>query len=261
MAGRALDVVVLVKFVPNPSGAPPEIASDGRLTRAEPTAALDPSDEPGLELAAQLVEERGGSLRAVSVGPERAIAALWRATAFGADSAILVVDDGLAGADALATARVLAAAIRRRPFDLVVTGVESTDGGTGTLSIALAELLGLPAATFARRVQVENDVVRIERQTPTGHDVVECPLPALVSVTAAAAAPRYPTVPQMLQAKRRPIERLSLDELELAEADVRPTQRITAIEIAPEKEPGEVVEDEAAAVGRIVNLLAEAKVL
>jgi electron transfer flavoprotein beta subunit len=261
VAGRPLDVVTLVKFVPNPSGAPPEIGSDGRLTRSEPTAGLDPTDEPGLELAAQLVDERGGSLTAVSAGPERAIAALWRAIAFGADSAVLVVDDALAGADALATARVLAAAIRRRPFDLVLVGVESTDGGTGTLPTALAEMLGLPAATFARRVQVEDDVVRVERQTSTGYDVVECPLPALVSVTAAAAVPRYPSVPELLQAKRKAIERLSLAELGLPEDEVRPTQRVTAIEIAPEKEPGELVEDAGAAVRRIVDLLAEAKVL
>ncbi len=261
MTTHELHVVVLVKFVPNPAGVPPEIGPDFRLTRAEATAGLDPSDEPGLELAVRLVEGRGGSVTALSVGPERAAAALWRALAFGSESAVLVVDDALAGADSLATARALAAAIRRRPFDLVVAAVESTDGGTGTLPVALAEMLGLPAATFARRVEVEDEIVRVERQTSTGYDVVECPLPALVSVTAAAAAPRYPSVPELIQAKRRPIERLSLAELGVLEDDVRASQRVTAIDIAPEKEPGELVDDAEAAVGRIVGLLTAAKVL
>ncbi len=256
-----LDVVVLVKFVPNPSGQPPEIGPDFRLTRDEPNAGLDPSDEPGLELAVRLVEARGGAVTVVSVGPERARGALWRALASGADGAVLVDDEELAGADVLATANVLAAAIRRRPFDLIVAGVESTDGGTGTMPIALAELLDLPSATFARRVQVEDGTVTIERQTSVGYDVVDCALPALVSVTAAAAEPRYPALRETIQAKKKPIERLSLADLGLTGDDVRATQRVTAVEIAPEKKPGELVEDESSAPRRIVHLLEEMKVL
>ncbi|HEY2936345.1 MAG TPA: electron transfer flavoprotein subunit beta/FixA family protein [Gaiellaceae bacterium] len=261
MEDGPLNVVVLAKFVPNPSGAPPEIGPDFRLTRAEADAGLDPSDEPGLELAVRLVESRGGTATVFSVGPERAGGALVRALAFGADAAVLVADDALAGADVLATATVLAAAIRGRPFDLIVAGVESSDGGTGTLPIALAELLDLPAATFARRVDVAGGTLTIERQTSSGYDVVDCPLPALVSVTAAAAAPRYPSLRETIQAKRRPIERLSLADVGLTAADVRPLQRVSAVEIAPDKEPGELVEDETGALARIVHLLEEAKVL
>ncbi len=256
-----VDVVVLAKFVPNPSGAPPEIGPDFRLTRSEANAGLDPSDEPGLELAVSLVEARGGAVTVVSVGAEGAVGALWRALAYGVDAAVLVEDDALAGADVLATATVLAATIRRRPFDLIIAGVESTDGGTGTLPIALAELLDLPAATFARRVEIEDGTVTIERQTSSGYDVVDCALPALVSVTAAAAVPRYPSLRETIQAKKKPVERLSLADLGLTAEDVRATQRVTAVEIAPEKEPGELVEDETYALQRIVQLLEEAKVL
>jgi electron transfer flavoprotein beta subunit len=256
-----MEVVVLAKLVPSPAGTPPEIGPDFRLTRAEATAGLDPSDEPAVELAVRLAEERGGTVTVVSMGPERAIAAVWRALAFGADRAVLVTDDALAGADALATARVLAAAIRRRPFDLVLAGVESTDGGTGTMPIALAELLDVGAATFARRVRLEDETVVIERQTSTGYDVVECPCPALVTVTAAAALPRYPSLRETMQAKRKPVERLALAELGLAPDDVRATHRVTAVEIAPAKEPGELVSDPAEAPARIVRLLEEANVL
>lgn len=185
---------------------------------------------------------------------------MWRALALGADSAVLVTDEALGGADALATARVLAAAISRRPFDLVVAGVESTDGATGTMPMALAELLGLPAATFARRVRVAERRVAVERQTFSGYDVVECELPALVTVTARAGAARYPSVRDRLEAKRKPVERLSLADLGLAGA-VRRAQEVTAVAIAPQRQAGEVVDDEAAAPARIVGFLAEAGVL
>jgi electron transfer flavoprotein beta subunit len=255
-----MEIVVLAKWVPSPRGAPPELGPDLLLTRAEPSAGLDPADEPGIELAVRLAERHGGGVTVVSVGPEPAVAALHRALAFGADAAVLVSDVALRGADALATAKVLAAAVRRRPFDLVVAGVESTDGGTGTLPGALAELLGIPAITFARRVEVADGVVRAERQTARGHDVLECDLPALVSVTAAAAAPRYPGVRDVLRAKKHAIERLSLSDLGLGENEVRWAQRVTAATVAPARAPGEIV-DADEAPRRIVRVLEEAGVL
>src|SRR4051812_47648988 len=104
-----MEIVVLAKWVPSPHGAPPELGADVLLTRAEPSAGLDAADEPGIELAVRLVERHGGSVTVVSVGPEPAVAALRRALAFGAHAAVLVSDGRLRGADALTTARVLAA--------------------------------------------------------------------------------------------------------------------------------------------------------
>ena len=124
--------------------------------------------------------------------------------------------------------RVLAAAVGRAPFDLVLAGVESTDGYTGTLPMTVAELLGVPSATFARKVEVEGDALRVERQTEAGYDVVTCPLPALVTVTGSAAEPRYPTLKGIMAAKSKPLEQLSLADLGLSDADVAATQRVTA---------------------------------
>ena len=146
------------------------------------------------------------------MGPERAVSALQRALATGADRAILV-DPMLGGADALATATILAAAIAREPYDLVIAGVESSDGSTGTMPMALAQLLDIPCATFARRLLLNDGSVEIERQTAVGYDVIECPLPALVTVTAAVAEPRYPSAKQMIQARRKPMVRWSLADL------------------------------------------------
>ena len=250
-----MDVVVLAKYVPNPSGSPPEIGPDYRLRRDEADGGLDPSDEPGVEAAVRLVSAHGGAVTALSVGPERAVRALQRALALGVDAATLVVDPLLEGADALVTAKVLAAAIARRPFDLVIAGVESTDGATGTLPMTLAALLNIPAATFARRLEVGDGRIVVERQTELGYDTVECGMPALVTLTAAAAEPRHVSLKESIEAKRKPIERLSLAAVGLQPADARPTQRVTAVEIAPERQAGELVEDEGEAPRRIVQLL------
>lgn len=254
-------VAVLVKDVPNPSGTPPEIGPDHLLRRMEPGGGLDPADEPGLELAVRLVEAAGGEVVLFSMGPAQAMRACRRGLALGAHRAVLVTDERLRGADALVTARVLAATIRREQFDLVIAGVESADGATGTMPAALAELLGLPSATFARRLEVVAGRVTIERQTQAGHDVVECELPALATVTAAAATPRHPSVADTIQARKKPIEQLSLADLGLSVEDLQPRHRVTAVEIAPERQAGELVEDEAEAVTRVVRLLEELEVL
>ena len=135
-----MNVVVFAKWVPLGT---PELGEDRRLVRGRDDG-LDAGDEFGIELALQLAERDGGEVTVVSMGPEGAVAAIQRALAMGAHRGVLVTDDALAGADALATARVLAAAARRQPFDLVIGGVESSDGYTGTVPVTVAELLDLP---------------------------------------------------------------------------------------------------------------------
>jgi len=143
----------------------------------------------------------------------------------------------------------------------VIAGVESTDGATGTMPITLAELLGLPCATFARQFTLDDGRLSIERQHESGYDLVECELPALVTVTAGVAEARYPSPRDMIQARKKPIERLSLADLGLFVDDVGATQRVTAVEIAPERQAGELVEDATVAPGRILALLEEAKAI
>jgi electron transfer flavoprotein beta subunit len=126
--------------------------------------------------------------------------------------------------------------------------------------MTVAELLGLPAATFARKLEIVGDGLRVERQTEAGYDVVGCPLPALVTVTAGATDPRYPTLKGIMGAKQKPLEQLSLADLGLTATDVAPTQRVVAVETAPQKSVGEIIQGESAA-SRIADLLAEAKVI
>ena len=171
-----MNITVLAKFVPNPTGTP-ELGPDNLLVRTAGDGALDPGDEYGLELALQLAEAAGGEVTVVSMGPDEALAGVQRALAMGAHKAVLVTDPALRGADALVTARVLAAAIARQPADLVVAGVESTDGYTGTVPVTVAELLGMASVTAARTLVADGDGFRIERQTETGYDVFACAVP------------------------------------------------------------------------------------
>jgi electron transfer flavoprotein beta subunit len=253
-----MDVVVLVKSIPDPNGDA-ELGDDF-LVRRDGEGTLDPGDEYAVEAALQLAEATTGEVTVVSMGPAGAVSAIRRALSMGAHRAVLVSDDALRGSDVLATARVLAAAIGRAPFDLVLTGIESTDGYTGTLPMTVAELLGLPAATFARKLDVVGDGLRVERQTEAGYDVVECPLPALVTVTAGATDPRYPTLKGIMGAKQKPLEQLSLADLGLPAGDLAPTQHVVAVEAAPQKGAGEVIQGDGAA-SRIADLLADAKVI
>ena len=254
-----MNIAVLVKYIPNPEDTP-KLGEDFRLVRVGVDGALDPGDEHGVEAALALAGA-DGEVTVVSMGPDPAVAAVRRALSMGAHKAILVTDDALAGADALATAKVLAAAIQRGPFDIVLAGVESTDGYTGTVPMTLAELLGVPSATFARHVEVADGTVTIQRQTEAGYDVVTAPLPAVVTLTAGATNPRYPTLKGIMQAKQKPVDKLALSDLGLSADDVTSTQTVGGIQEAPAKSAGEVIEDDGSAPARIARFLQEAKVI
>jgi len=255
-----MNVVVLTKYVPNPNGIP-ELGDDFLLKREGVEGALDPGDEFGVEAGLQIADAQGGEVTVVSMGPEPAMGAIRKALSMGAHKGVLVSDDSLRGSDALVTARVLAAAIKRSEFDLVIAGVESTDGYTGTLPMTLAELLGVPSVTFVRKLEVKDGTLHVERQTELGYDTVESPLPAVITVTAGATEPRYPTLKGIMQAKQKPVDKLSVSDLGLSGDDTSPTQQVTAVNAAPEKGAGEIIENAEEGVDRIVAFLAEAKVI
>jgi electron transfer flavoprotein beta subunit len=254
-----MQIVVLVKSVPDPQGTP--TLDDAFLVRREGEGTLDPGDEHAVEAALRLVEAHEGEVTLLTMGPEGAATAIRRGLSMGAHRAVHVTDPALRGSDALGTAKVLAAAIWRNPFDLVLSGVESTDGYTGTVPMAVAELLGVPSATFARTVEVAEGLLRIERQTDLGYDVVEAPLPALVTVTGSGADPRYPTLKGIMAAKSKPVEQFSLTDLGLSAADVAPSQRVLTVTAASEKGRGEVIQAGDDAARRIADLLSDAKVI
>ena len=255
-----MNVVVLAKYIPNPSGTP-DLGPDNLLIREGVEGGLDPGDEPAIEAALEMTEKSGGEVTVVSMGPEPAMDAVRKALSVGVHKGVLVTDPALRGSDTLATATVLSAAIQLQEFDLVLAAVESTDGYSGTLPQALAEYLGVPALTYARKFELTDGGLRIERQTETGYEVVESALPALVTVTAGATTPRYPTLKGIMAAKQKPVERYSLADLGLDAEGVKATQTVASVEPAPERQAGEVIEDGEEAAGKVVGILKEAKVI
>jgi len=252
-----VNVSVLAKFVPNPTGTP-QLGPDNLLIRDAGDGALDPGDEYGLELALQLVEAGGGEVTVVSMGPEEALAGIQRGLAMGAHKGVLISDPALRGADALVTARVLAAALGRQTADLVIAGVESTDGYTGTMPATIAELLGVASITAVRKLEPDGEGFRVERQTESGYDVLRAPSPALITVTAGATEPRYPSLKGIMAAKSKLVERVS--PADLGVTNLTSTQTVSSVTDAPAKAGGEVVSGDEA-VSRIADLLEEAKVI
>lgn len=257
-----MKVVVCVKQIPDPAD-PGEIDPTTKTLKRDAKLILDESDSYGVEMALQLVDE-GGEVILVSMTPSNEVNGLRTALAMGADGAILVSDEALAGSDALGTAKVLAAAIARAEPDLVITATESSDGYTGTVPAQVAELLGFASVTFAKEISVSDAAVLVKRQTEAGYDEVTCPLPCLVSVTAGVVEPRYPSFKGIMAAKSKPVDQLGLADLGIDPITVGwagAGQEIVAIEVAPSRQAGEIVVDEGDGHERIVAFLEELKVI
>ena len=257
-----MDLVVCVKQIPDPAD-PGEWDPGTKTLKRDTKLILDESDSYGVEMALQLVGD-DGEVVLISMVPNNERNGLNNALAMGADSAILVSDEALAGSDALSTAKVLAAAIKRTEPELVLAATESSDGYTGTVPEQVAELLGLPSVTFAKEVSIESESVAVKRQTEDGYDEVTCPLPALVSVTAGVVEPRYPSFKGIMAAKSKPVEEVNLGDLGIEGSTVGwagGRQQIVSIEPAPEREAGEIIEDEGDGHEKIVSFLQEMKVI
>ncbi len=252
-----MKVVVCVKQIPDP--ATPYRLEEGNnwLIRPEEQI-LDDTDRYGVEMGLQLAQASEGTVTLVSMGPAGNGQGIRQALAMGADKAILVEDNTLRGSDALTTARVLAAAIEKEEFDLVIAGTESTDGYSGVVPQMLAEILGVPALTYATKVETADGAVTIHRQTASGYDVVSSSLPAVVSVTAGVVEPRYPTFKGIMDAKKKPVDAFSMGDLG---AERAPEQLVLSITAAPERAGGNKVEDDGEAHLAIVSLLEDRKVI
>lgn len=252
-----MQVVVCVKQIPDPASPSSLDPASHRLVRP-PEQILDDTDRYGIEVGLQLGEKTGGSVTLVSMGPTGTMQGIRQALAMGVDKAVLIDDPNLIGADALTTAKVLAAAARREGFDVLVAGVESTDGYSGVVPQMMAELLEVPALTYARKIEIAGAALRVERQTSAGFDVVETDLPALLAVTAGAVEPRYPTFRGIMAAKKKPVDRLTSADLGVG-GD--PRQQVVSVAPASERESGVIVTDDGTGHLRIVEFLKTAKVI
>ncbi len=259
-----MKVVVCVKQIPDPAD-PGALDPETKTLKRDMKLILDESDSYGVEMALQLVDAAGeGEVTLVSMAPNNERSGLSTALAMGAASATLVSDPALQGSDSLTTAKVLAAAIKDQSPDLVIAGSESSDGYTGTVPEQIAGVLDLPSVTAAKSITVDGSSIKVQRQTDAGHDDVECPMPCVVSVTAGVVEPRYPSFKGIMAAKSKPVDEKTAADLGF-DADAvgwaGAGQEIVDVAEAPQREAGEIVEDDGEAYTRIVGFLEELKII
>ncbi|GLI25928.1 electron transfer flavoprotein subunit beta [Agromyces rhizosphaerae] len=249
-------IAVLRKQVPDTWGERRMDPTTGRADRDASDAVADEIDDRALELALHLREELGGAeIVLLTMGPDAAEQALRAGLALGADRAVHVIDERLVGADLLQTGRALAAALAREAFDLVLTGLESTDGRGGVLPAMLAERLGLPLVSAATSLEVAGGALRAARATEFQAMDVEVPLPAIVTVTERFPEARIGSFRGIRQAKKKPVDRLSLSDLALAPAPAASV--VVDVDRAPERTAGARIVDDGTAAEAVADFLAE----
>jgi len=258
-----MKIAVCVKQVPDATVTKRIDPQTKRLDRSGESA-LNPTDLNAVEEALRVKEAQGGEVVLVSMGPEKAVDALRKALAMGADRAVLVTDEAAAGSDLLGTARALAGALEREAADLVFFGQASSDGDGAVLWAAVADLLRRPVVSQVASLTVEGGSVTGKRQTEHGYDVIRAPLPAVVAVSDAINEPRYPSLKGIMAAKSKPQETLSL-----ADAGVQPDAAgeagagTTVLGLGPPPSRGDQVriEDDGSAAQKIFDLLVERRLL
>lgn len=249
-----MNIVVCVKHVPD-STADWQFESDNTVDRVSVDGLLSELDEYAVEQALQVKEKQGDAaevtVTALSVGPEKAADAVRKALQMGADKGVHVVDDAIAGSDALATSLVLAKAIEKlgaeSKVDLVVCGMASTDGGMSVVPAMLAERLALPQVTLASVIETQGDQVRIKRDGDTATEVIGATLPIVLSVTDQSGEARYPSFKGIMAAKKKPFETLSLGDIGVDAGQVGLKVAYSAVEATEARPPrtaGEIVTDE-----------------
>jgi electron transfer flavoprotein beta subunit len=257
------NIVVLVKQVPDTYSERKLSDSDFTLDRESADAVLDEINERAIEEALVIKEAHGGEVTVLSVGPERATEAIRKGLSMGADKAVHVVDDSLHGSDLLQTAKVLAAAVQKvEGTELVIAGNEASDGQGGAVPAVLAELLGYPQLTHARKVEIDGNSVKVTRETDEGLTHLEASLPAVISVGEKINEPRYPSFKGIMAAKKKPVETLSVADLGVDEVGLGSAwSTVTEAAPKPPREAGQRVEDEGDGGVKVVEYLVSQKLI
>src|SRR4051794_7639067 len=262
-----MNIVVCVKYVPDAT-ADRHFEDDNTVDRVGVDGLLSELDEYAVEQALQIKEKTGDStVTVLSVGPEQATDAIRKALQMGADKGVHVVDDAIAGSDALATSLVLAEAIKKidsdSSWDLVVCGMASTDGSMGVVPAMLAERLDVPAVTLGSEIEVDATTVRIRRDGDAATETVEGTLPLVLSVTDQSGEARYPSFKGIMAAKKKPVETWSLSDLGVDAELVGLSaawSTVASTEARPPRTQGEVVTDEdGAGAAALVEFLVAGK--
>jgi electron transfer flavoprotein beta subunit len=261
-------IICPIKRVPDTAATKHLDPADHTVDRDRSDPVLNANDEWAIEEALQLAERTPDTeILALCMGPDEAGTTVRKALSYGLDGAIHVTDPAVAGSDALATARVLAAALADTDFDAIIMGNQSSDARTMLVPAMLAEFLGVPALTYVKDLQVEGNVFTAQRETPGGHVEVRASGPVVVSVVEAINEPRYPTFKGIMAAKRKPVDARDLAAVGVDPGDVGlKGSRTTVVAVTPRppKGAGRTVEDDGSGrvgAAALADWLVEQKIL
>ena len=259
-----MNIVVCGKVIPASSVTIEIDQNTKRMVRKGVPHELDPAAASAVEEALRLTEKHGGTVTLVTMGITDATIGIRNALAMGVTSAVHILDDALAGSDTLGTAKILAAAIKKQPFDLVICATESSDSYSGIVPGQIAYFLRVPPMTFAKEIIIEGDRILIKRQSESGYDLVESNLPVLVAVSSGINEPRYPQLKGIMAAKKKEIKVYTAADLglppdEVGEKGAR--EKVLTVGRPPKRQAGKVVVDEGEGGKQIADFLAEIKVI
>jgi electron transfer flavoprotein beta subunit len=257
-----MNIVVCVKQVPDTESPRKLKTEDKTLDRAAADGVINELDEYAIEEGLRIKEAHGGEVTVLSMGPGKAADSIRKALAMGADKAVHLVDDGLAGSDAVQTSYAIQQVLGRTGFDVVILGSESTDARTGVLAAMLAERLGVPQLSLANKVEIDGTDITVQRQTDYGFDRVAASLPAVVSVVEKINEPRYPSFKGIMAAKKKPVDTLSIADADIDAAKVGLAGATTAVvdfAEAPPRTKGQIVKDEGDGGAKVAEFLASKK--
>ncbi|AKS39153.1 electron transfer flavoprotein subunit beta [Anoxybacillus gonensis] len=240
------------------------VIQNGKVSEEGAEFIINPYDEYAIEEAIQVRDQHGGEVTVVTVGNEDAEKELRTALAMGADKAVLInIEDDVENRDQYTTAKVLAEYLKDKEADLILAGNVAIDGGSGQVGPRVAELLGIPYVTTITKLEIDGSNVKVVRDVEGDEEVIETSLPLLVTAQQGLNEPRYPSLPGIMKAKKKPLEELELDDLDLEEDDVEAKTKTIEIFLPPKKEAGKILQgDISEQVKELVSLLhTEAKVI
>jgi electron transfer flavoprotein beta subunit len=259
-----LNIVVCGKVIPASSVTIEIDPNTKRMVRKGVPHELDPAAASAVEEALRLTEKHAGTVTLVTMGISDATIGIRNALAMGVTSAVHILDDAVAGSDTLATAKILAAAIKKQPFDLVICATESSDSYSGIVPGQIAHFLRVPPMTFAKEIVIDGDRIAIKRQSESGYDLVESTLPVVVAVSSGINEPRYPQLKGIMAAKKKEIKVYTAADLGLPPDQVGEKgarEKVLSVGRPPKRQAGKVVIDEGEGGKQIADFLAEIKVI
>lgn len=219
--------------------------SNGAINEDGAEFIINPYDEYAVEEAIQLRDAHGGEVTVVTVGTEEAEKELRTALAMGADKAVLInVEDDVENGDQFTTAKIIAEFLKEKEVDIIIGGNVAIDGGSGQVGPRVAELLNIPYVTTITKLEIDGEKVTIVRDVEGDSEVIETSLPLLVTAQQGLNDPRYPSLPGIMKAKKKPLDELELDDLDLEEDDVEPKTKTIEIFLPPQKEAGRILQGE-----------------